>query len=151
MNLNVGDIVFVIDKKTQSVVPCQLVERVSTVTLEGEATKHIASTPSGKRFNLSEYSSAWFETYEKTEEYLTSAALDLVKMTMKKAEESASKSFGYIRANNLSSPTPEDTKELHSFETPLESDVALSENEQVYVDMGGQKVRVTLPKEFINE
>lgn len=148
MNLNVGDVVFVIDKKTQSVVPCQLVERISTITLEGEEIKHIACTPGGKRFDLTEYSSAWFETYEKTEEYLTSAALDLVSITMKRAEEAASKSFGYERTNGINPPLPDNSPDL---ETEIGAEKSASESDQVFVEMGGQKVRVTLPKELVND
>ena len=149
MNLSVGDVVFVLDKKTQAVVPCQLVERISSVTLEGEEVKNIAVTPGKKRFVLEEYSSPWFENYTLAHEYLNAAALELVANTMKRAEESAFKAFNYTRPDPKEEPAQD---EMSSTKIAVGDEsitsISVPTEEQVYIDMGGQKVRVTLPKEL---
>ena len=149
MNLVVGDVVFVLDKKTQAVVPCQLVERISSVTLQGEATKHIAQTPGGKKFTLEEYESVWFENYEKSYEYLKEAALRLVDSTMQKAVRSAESSFGYKLKELVPTHLSENSFDATDEEaTQVEGEEIPSDSDQVFVDIGGQKVKVTLPKEF---
>lgn len=151
MKLSVGDVIFVIDKKTQAVVPCQLVEIISSVTLEGEQVRHIASTPGSKKFTLEEYDSLWFESYEKAKSYLTNAALELVDSTMKRAEEAAIRTFGYTPNNSLydAGEIPAAEKDESSYSSSMEGNI--SDTEQVFVDIGGQQVKVTLPKELINE
>ena len=146
MNLSVGDVVFVLDKKTQSVVPCQLVERISSVTLEGEKIKNIASTPSGKTFVLEEYDSTWFESYRQAHEYLSEAAMKLVEATMNRARVQAEKSFKYSFKTLEVTPTKPIQEALEEIE---EVQQVSGEKEQVFVDMGGQKVKVTLPKEYV--
>ena len=157
MKLSVGDIVFVLDKKSKAVVPCQLVERISSVTLAGENVKNIAVSPGGKKFKLEEYDAPWFENYETAYDYLRETALKLVDDTMKRALGSAEKNFGYTHQAKPSvdlSALPE--------EKPAESNISqddhdksiddsLLQSEQVFVDIGGQQVKVTLPKEFVNE
>jgi len=148
MKLSVGDVIFVIDKKTQAVVPCQLIEIISSVTLEGEQVKHIASTPGSKKFTLEEYDSLWFESYEKAKSYLTNAALKLVDSTMKRAEEAAIKTFGYAPLRPAEEVSTEEQAES-SYSSSQETNI--SDTEQVFVDIGGQQVKVTLPKELANE
>jgi len=151
MNLSVGDVIFVLDKKTKAVVPCQLVERISSVTLTGEEIRNIVSTPSGKNFNLEEYESPWFDSYDSAEKYLLNAAIELVSSTMKRAEEVAVKAFGHS-SKNLDPPISESS--LDSEDVDLrskEKSLNIEETDQVFVDIGGQQVKVTLPKELINE
>jgi hypothetical protein len=154
MKLSVGNVVYVLDKKTQAVVPCQLVERISSVTLNGEVIKNIASTPSGKKFVLEEYVSPWFENYDLAHEYLRNAALDLVKNTMNKAKEVAIKTFGHDSFNSKlevkDNSQHADFNDSSSDENP--TTLALENHDEVLVDIGGQQVKVTLPKEYtVNE
>ena len=154
MKLSVSDVIFVLDKKTQAVVPCQLVEIVSSVTLEGEDIKHIASTPGGKKFNLDEYESLWFSTYEEAKEYLTNAALELVSSTMKRAEQVAIKTFNYKPSSSEESKFQTPSEDVKDGDIPHQETLpeeTFTDNEQVFVDIGGQQVKVTLPKELINE
>ena len=153
MKLSVGDVVFVLDKKSQAVVPCQLVERISSVTLDGEDIKNIVSTPTGKKFTLEEYDSVWFESYDQAYDYLKKAAISLVDATMARARDVCEKSFGYTipRGREVQAKESHDNRieESESKEPENVPGTALSsETEEVFVDLGGQKVRVTLPKEY---
>ena len=144
MKISVGDIVFVLDKQTRAVVPCQLVEIISSITQEGESIKHVVVTPSGKKkFVIENHGAPWFETHDKAHEYLKSAALKLVDDTMKKARKVASESFGIdIKDSQASiSEQPVDAPEVQ---------LNLDTSESIFVDMAGQKVRVSLPKELGN-
>lgn len=146
MKLSVGDVVFVMDKKTQAVVPCQLVERISSTTLTGEEIKNIAATPSGKTFTLESYEAPWFSSYDEAYDHLKDAALSLVDATMKKAAKAAQKSFN-VRSEQIT--FDEVRQQSASLSTDKMPDPISSE--QVYVDIGGQQVKVTLPKELSNE
>lgn len=153
MKLSVGDVVFVLDKKSQAVVPCQLVERISSVTLNGEDIKNIVSTPTGKKFTLEEYDSVWFESYDQAYDYLKKAAISLVDATMTRARDVCEKSFGYTISTDSdlqikeAHDNHEEASEFKEVENTSPTELS-SETEEVFVDLGGQKVRVTLPKEY---
>lgn len=156
MNLSVGDIIFVLDKKSSAVVPCQLIERISSVTLEGEDVKNIVSSPGGKKFKLEEYDAPWFENYESAYDYLKQSALRLVENTMERAKISAVKNFGYVydEKKHESSGTNVSIETVNPADMHIneEQTTSISEDtEQVFVDIGGQQVKVTLPKELVNE
>ena len=155
MKLSVGKVVYVLDKKTHSVVPCQVVEVISSVTLDGEAVKNIVTSPSGKKIVLEDYNATWFESYEKAYDYLREAALELVSHTMRKASEVAFSSFG-VRVDNHHQETDEKPQksELDFQKLPENSEQNKGPDldpEQVFVDIGGQQVKVTLPKELTYE
>ena len=147
MNLVVGDIVFVLDKKTHAVVPCQLIERICSTTLAGEEVKNIASTPGGKKFTLEEYDAPWFESYDSANEYLRDAALKLVESTMNKAAMVAESSFGYSILPKTDSSTKEDNSEPETLQDSTEK--LNLETENVFVDIEGQRVKVSVPKEYL--
>tara|TARA_B100000242_G_C43017272_1_gene473114 strand:+ start:179 stop:622 length:444 start_codon:yes stop_codon:yes gene_type:complete len=144
----VGNVIFVLNRESHSVVPCRIVEIVSSVTLEGQTTTHVVEAPGGKkRIRLEDHDTPWFETFESAKEYLLSAANDLVTQTMNRALKVAQKSFGFELTNlEHQKDTPE---KIDSSET---NQVAAtnSESSELYVDMAGQKVRVTLPKELMD-
>jgi hypothetical protein len=154
MKLSVGKVVYVLDKKTHSVVPCQVVEIISSVTLEGEAVKNIVTSPTGKKIVLEDYNATWFENYEKAYEYLKEAALELVSHTMRRAGEVAFASFGVkpvdLETNDEKSPDQSLGLEAHTLVIDPETKNDL-EPEQVFVDIGGQQVKVTLPRELSHE
>ena len=144
MKITVGDIVFVLDKKTRAVVPCQLVEIISSITQEGESVRHVVVTPTGKkRFEIESHTAPWFETHEKAHEYLKTAALKLVDDTMKKAKKVAFESFG-VDVEGSISPVPEEVVGAPNAQLPLDG------TDSIFVDMAGQKVKVSLPKELSN-
>ena len=45
--IKVGNIVYLLDKKTHAIVPCMIVEQVNSISLEGETTHHIMKTSAG--------------------------------------------------------------------------------------------------------
>jgi hypothetical protein len=156
--LSVGDIVFILDKTTHAVLPCQLVEIISSITVEGEKTRHVVMTPGAKKkFKLEEQTTPWFSTHEEARRYLLEAATQLIDGTLKKAIQVALSSFGVdVQKNNCKSEVqdPALTELVSDDTTPDQnnSDAAiLTNNESLYVEMGGQKVKVTLPKELTNE
>jgi len=153
MKISVGDVLFVLDRKTRAVVPCQLVEIISSITLDGETTKHVVVTPSGKkRFQIEDHPSPWFETYRDAHNYLKEAALKLVEDTMNKARKVSMDSFGVDVRSRQESFISSSAEEYHS-ENQKSSQTTLDledHSETLYVDMGGQKVKVSLPKELSN-
>ena len=144
----VGNVIFVLNRESHSVVPCRIVEIVSSVTLEGQTTTHVVEPPGGKkRIRLEDHDTPWFETFESAKEYLLTAANDLVTQTMNRALKVAQKSFGF--------ELPDNENQKSDIKIPQNSEVVQSvtpdsENSELYVDMAGQKVRVTLPKELID-
>ena len=152
-NLSVSDIIYVLDRRTHTVVPCQIVEIVSSKTLEGETVKHIVSTPStNKKFTLEEQKNPWFDSFDTAKDYLETAALRLVQETMKKTQEMTmtyyGKDIGDCESNENVS-----VENLPFVEEPIspENELPLDESADVYVDMMGQTVKVTLPKVLIDE
>lgn len=139
--LNVGEIVYLLDKKTQAVIPCMVVEKVNSVTLEGETTHHIISPPSGKKLRLENYKGPWFPTLDEARDFLIDTAKNLINATIEKAERVAVETF------NLEPVGLEDHNvEENLGPTPLSSDAVSGSPEKVFVDLGdGQKVSVTLP------
>lgn len=151
MKMLVGSVIFVLDKETHSVVPCRIVEIVSSVTLEGETTTHVIESPSGKKkIRLEDHDSPWFDSFDSARKYLLSAANKLVDQTMEKALKVAQKSFDFkleSEEDSLEASLPKESivqnKSDETFELPNQED-------SLYVDMAGQKVKVTLPKELSN-
>ena len=149
MKLLVGDIVFVLDKKSHAVVPCQLVEIVTTQTIDGETKKHVVTTPRAtKKFNLEDHKSPWFSTYESSREYLLNAATQLIDQTLERALKVAEESFQFSLGSSIK--TGLDESERRNQDISADSSMTIEENQEVYVEMAGQKVKVTLPKELTN-
>ncbi len=148
MKLSVGDVVFVLDKKTHAVVPCQLVEIISSVTLDGETTNHVVVTPTGKKkFKLEDHASPWFSSFDEARSYLLAAATQLIDDTMARALESAKINFNYKKdlksEEDQDNQLSEDSQEI----LPISTEEA---RDHLYVDMAGQRVKVTLPDELAN-
>ena len=144
----VGNVIFVLNRESHSVVPCRIVEIVSSVTLEGQTTTHVVEAPGGKkRIRLEDHDTPWFETFESAREYLLSAANDLVTQTMNRALKVAQKSFGFeLTSLEHQKDVPETIERPETVQEPS-ADI---ESSELYVDMAGQKVRVTLPKELMD-
>ena len=156
--LSVGDVVFILDKNTHAVVPCQLVEIISSITIDGEKTRHVVMTPAGKKkFKLEDQSTPWFSSHRETRDYLLEAATQLIDKTLGNAARVASKSFGVVVEESddfMSSENQEhvskSTEDIPDRNNFPDQDF-LDNNESLYVEMGGQKVKVTLPKALSNE
>lgn len=140
-DLKVGSVVFVLDSSTNRVVPCQLVEIVSSVSLDGNSVSHVVTTPgSKKRLVLENSSNPWFATADSAKEHLMSSASRLIDNTIRQAVDLATRTYGEFLV--------EDNK-IVSEDTPTTSLEANSSS--VYVEMAGQKVKVSLPEELVYE
>ncbi len=145
--LNVGSIVFVLDGKTNRVVPCQLVEIISSVTIDGNSTSHVVTTPgNNKRIVLEKSSNPWFASAEEARNHLRESANLLIQKTIEQAVSLANEFYGPEVVKSSTSP------QMDIFEAndvPVQPDKSLGQS--VYVDMAGQKVKVNLPPELSHE
>ena len=141
--LNVGSVIYLLDKKTQSLVPCMVIEKVKSVTLEGENTHHIVITPTDQKVRLENYKAPWFETVEAAKDFLVEAALSLINKTVEKAVNAAEKSFNI---NNINSQAD---VEVSTPDESFQSNIpALDNTADVMVDLGdGQVAKVSISPE----
>jgi hypothetical protein len=132
--LNVGDVVFLLDRKEHTVVPCRVVEKVNSISLQGENTYHVIETPQGKNIRLEDYKNPWFSTVDEARGFLIEAATSLVDTTIQETIATREKYFP-----QLSSPADEPN---------LDSDIPSLEEKgepSIVVDLGnGQKGRVNM-------
>lgn len=146
--LDVGAVIYLLDKKTQNVVPCRVVEKVSSISLDGENVHHVIETPAGKKLKLEDYKSPWFSSLEETRDFLMKSAATLVEASIQRAEAVREKTFP--SPNVIDTTHISETKELAE-ELSDESLVVSPEmsGEDVYVDLGnGQKAKVNFPKDI---
>ena len=120
-----------------------VIEKVKSVTLEGENTHHIVITPSEQKVKLENYKAPWFETLDSAKDFLVDAALNLINKTVDKAVKSAEKTFNISTKPELSVSAPEEIFQ--------EKDVpTLVEGSDVVVDLGDGKVaKVSIPPEVM--
>ena len=134
--LNVGSVIYLLDKKTQALVPCMVVEKVNSVSLQGETTHHVVSTPTGKSLKIEDYKSPWFESIEDAKNFLMDAAKKLIEKSAEAALKVAQETF------DLSNSKQND---LQGEDNLLQDVQALTE--EMVVDLGnGQKAKVTIPE-----
>ena len=135
--LNVGKVIFLLDKKTQAIIPCMVVEKVNSISLEGENTHHMIVSPGGKKIKLENYKSPWFADIEEARSFLLDASSKLIDRVVNEALEAASSSF----------ETPVSPEENNITDTQTVEHVqTFADN--VIVDLGdGQTAKVTLTPE----
>ena len=141
MSLNVSDLVYVLDAKTHTVVPCKIVEKITSVSLEGENTHHMTVMPSGKSFKLENCKHPWFTTIDETKNFLKNAAENLISETIQKAQQTAKTSFG----------VKDEFENLQEEVSVQAAHQNFDVNQQVEVDLGdGRVAKVHLPDELLN-
>ena len=134
--LKVGDVIYLLDKKTQAMVPCLVVEKINSVSLQGESTHHMVSTPAGKTIKLEDYKSPWFETIDDAKSFLLDAAKKLIQKSADAALKVAKESF------DVSDELQDDLGQV----TDISFDQVQNTSDQVVVDLGnGQTAKVTMP------
>ncbi len=134
--LKVGDVIYLLDKKSQAMVPCLIIEKVNSVSLQGESTHHMVSTPGGKSLKLEEYKSPWFETIDDAKNFLLDSAKKLIQKSADAALKVAKETFDL----------PEETHQDLSQDTSRVLEEAQNIPDQVIVDLGdGQTAKVTMP------
>jgi len=143
MKVNVGNIVFVLDNKTHNIIPCKVVEKVSSLTETGEKVYHILETPASKSFKLEDLKAPWFQDIESSKVHLMDAAQKLVDHTAQRALTAAERAFGHT----------EDKKTDVLIEDQFSSESSILTNEETVtvVDLGdGQKANIILPEELLH-
>jgi len=137
--LNVGEVIYLLDKKTQAVIPCMIVEKVNSISLEGETTHHVIVSPSGKKIRLENYKSPWFSSPDEARSFLLEASSKLIDRVISDALKTAKASFE-------TAASPDEEVSVVS-ESQLTEDVQNFTND-VIVDLGnGQTAKVTMPPE----
>ena len=155
MTINVGELIYVLDVKTHTVVPCKIVEKVSSIKIDGEEVHHMAETPAGKNFKLESCKNPWFVTIEDSCDFLKSAAEKLISDTIQKTQKVAERSFGeniksVDELDILSTQVSSNGKLSSSGENDLVNEMQ-SLNKSIQVDLGsGQVANVSLPDELLN-
>ena len=140
--LSVGKVIYLLDKKTHAIIPCMVIEKVSSVSLEGETVHHIITSPTGKKIKLENYKSPWFPSIEEARTFLVDTSMKLIDRVINDALEIADNSFktAQVASPNLDEPL----SDVYEEDNTIESDVESFAN-NVLVDLGnGQTAKVTL-------
>ena len=89
--MQINQILWVINGENQSVIPVQIVEKVTKETSSGVKTEFIVQSVTGKKVNLNSINGPHFESSHDAYNYLLKTADQLIKKVIAKAEESAKK------------------------------------------------------------
>ena len=136
--LNVGEVIYLLDKKTQAVIPCMIVEKVNSISLEGENTHHVIVSPSGKKIRLENYKNPWFSSPEEARTFLLEASTKLIDRVINEALNTAKTSF-----ESPASPAEDEEDTVDQISSEVQNFAS-----DVIVDLGnGQTAKVTLPSE----
>ena len=148
MTIKVSDLIYVLDTKSHTVVPCKIVEKVTSVSLTGEDVFHMAETPAGKSFKLENCKNPWFTSIDDARNFLKDAAENLILETIQKAQQIATEKFGdESLVVDQTESNGGDSLSEQGFLDEIEN-----VGEKVQIDLGnGQIANVQLPNEIINE
>lgn len=89
--MQINQVLWVINGENQSVIPVQIVEKVTKETSSGVKTEFIVQSVTGKKVNLNSINGPHFESSQDAYNHLLSAANQLIKRVIAKAEEAAKK------------------------------------------------------------
>jgi hypothetical protein len=141
MEVNVGQIVFVLNAKNRSLLPAQVDEVVVSRTVRGETTQHILVLQNEKRLILEKLQTPWFTELSFAKDYLLLEAEKMIDTVITAARDSAATHF-----DTSIEPTG-----LESSVVKV-SEVIPQNSEKITIDLGdGQTARVTLPEDFAIE
>lgn len=89
--MQINQVLWVINGENQTVIPVQIVEKVTKETSSGVKTEFIVQSVAGKKVNLNSINGPHFESSHDAYNYLLKTADQLIKKVIAKAEESAKK------------------------------------------------------------
>jgi hypothetical protein len=144
--LNVGDFIYLLNSATHSLLPCKIVEKVHTITLEDKSVHHIIQSTNFKKFKLENQNNPWFTSLEEAKSFLLETAEKLINVTLQKAEEEKNKAFGTVTIsdyNNVVALNKNNLKNQDDYQ-----------KDEVYVKLeNGQKakININLSKDFKHE
>ena len=95
--MKINQVLWVIDNKTQTIVPVKIVEKVTKETLEGSKTEFIVQTPANKKANLNSVDGKSFESLNEAKKFLLDSAQELVSSIIQRAQMVAEK-VGFFHA-----------------------------------------------------
>lgn len=145
--LSVGEVIYLLDKRTHAIIPCMVVEKVSSVSLEGENTHHMIASPNGKKIKLENYKSPWFPNIEEARSFLIDTSMSLIEKVISDALQVASKSFEITEA--ISPEINSSLEEAYESNKKIEDGLENFANNAI-VDLGnGQTAKVTLSSEGV--
>jgi len=140
MQVDVGQLLFVLDTKSHSIIPAQIDEVIVSKTVKGETVQHKLAFPNGKKAVLEKMSAPWFTEIADAKSFLLSEAEKMIDKVVANATQTAEKHFKITSHVDAS----EDVYLPPDQQTPI-----LNNDDQLTVDLGdGRKAKVHLPKEF---
>lgn len=138
MEVNVGQILFVLNAKNHTLLPAQVNEVVVSRTIKGETVQHILVLQGGKKIVLEKLKSPWFTELDSAKSFLLSEAEKMIDTVISRAQSEANEYFDV-------------PQEALPFAEPQAPSLP-TQAEEMTVDLGdGRKARVTLPEEFTIE
>lgn len=141
MEVNVGQVLFVLNAKNHSLLPAQVDEVVVSRTIRGETTQHILVLQNGKKIALEKLQTPWFAELEAAKSYLLAEAEKMIDSVISEAQNAANTHF------ESSDVTAGPSKEDVSIDVLVKPPTG-----NLTVDLGdGRQATVTLPEEFTIE
>ena len=140
MQVDVGQLLFVLDTNSRSIIPAQVDEVIVSKTVKGETVQHKLVFPNGKKAVLEKMSAPWFTEITDAKSFLLSEAEKMIDKVVENATQSAEKHF----QSSTQTDTSEGVYSPSDQQTPI-----LNNDDQLTVDLGdGRRAKVHLPKEF---
>jgi hypothetical protein len=134
-DLNVGDFVYVLDSATHSLKPHRIVEKVHTVTLNGDRIHHVLMNVNSKKSKLEECHNPWFKNLQDARSFLLETAQKLIDVAIENAELERDSAFKTDASTNGGPSVQKSDNHVI---------VKLSDGNQA-------KVNITLPQGFESE
>ena len=148
MHVEVGQVIYVLDAKRHTLVPCQVNERLVSKTLKGKSIHHVLSFTNDKQIVLEDLKTPWFTDLREAKTHLLREAEAMIDKIAEQAHLQAADSFGV-------SNDPLEVSLPSGFTQPAKrsSDKPLEEAEAgMKIDLGDGVVgNLKLPKEFLDE
>jgi hypothetical protein len=149
MNLQVGQVLYVVLNKQTAVYPMQVVEEITKKTLDGVVVDYIirgggpdSKTPS---IRLGDIDGEVFETWELARKTLTGRVVDMIEKRISAAVAKAKE--WYPTAFSAAQPQP---PTLKARRMQSDDETPLPDEPEALVDLGnGMKARLKLPENFM--
>lgn len=146
MTYRVGQVIYVLNNESSQVIPIQVVEQVTRVTLDGEKISYMINVPHNrgevsKPAPLEKVKGEIFDSLAEAREHLRKNALRAVESIVKKAQKMAEVSFGTVESDDPVSAVIGRSDKKEAKETPKGDD----DDSNVVVLPDGTKARVKIP------
>tara|TARA_B100000214_G_C23934924_1_gene612673 strand:+ start:368 stop:814 length:447 start_codon:yes stop_codon:yes gene_type:complete len=144
MRYSVGTVLYIISKKSNSVIPVQVIEEVTRKTVEGQNVTYVVMPPGpeAESVHLEKLEALVFNNPSEAREHMMRNASSAIDKIIEKARTIAENSFSVPEnLSTLATPLAPST----ASETALPSILSPSAEENVQVDLGnGIKARVSM-------